>query len=482
MHRVNKKKKKILVLRFFTYALTLVLTIVTTVLLLYLALGYRLGSSGHVVRNGLLLVDNRPQSAQVFINSKLKDTRAPSRFVLPAGSYEVLLSLDGYRDWSKQVKVSASKVRDVNYPLLIPADIQRRELNKIEQSDIISQSPDRKQLVAYSANSAIFTVINLDIDNTQFSQLNLVNVLKNQSGKVGSLEVIEWSLDNKHFLIEQTLPNGEQNIISVNIAKPEESINISSVIGDQTPTNIHYAGDNTDQIYGIKNSVLSKYNIKDGSSVVLMQNVVHYEPYGNDTVLFAKILEDQSMQVGILKDQKTTIIESSPSITGKVILKYVNYDSHNYFVVAFSDTNQIVVYRDPLSVPILSKQLPFLKLTLPNTQKIDFSGSGEFMMAQNGSDIMVYNFDDLESYVFKLDFDLASNQFVTWVDDHHLQAINTSNESYIYDFDGTNKQNIINVKNGSKVYYSNNFQHIYNLQETDGSVTLGVASLVVGKR
>ena len=104
MHRVDNKRQQAAILRAIGYAVTIFLTATTTAILLYVALGYRLGSSGHVVKNGLLLVDNRPQSAQVYINGEQKDSSTPSRFVLPAGNFQLDLKLDGYRNWTKQVR------------------------------------------------------------------------------------------------------------------------------------------------------------------------------------------------------------------------------------------------------------------------------------------------------------------------------------------------------------------------------------------
>ena len=73
MHRVNTKRRQAAIIRIVTYTITLILTVLTTAMLLYIALGYRIGSSGHVVKNGLLLVDNRPQSAMFYVNGQKKD-------------------------------------------------------------------------------------------------------------------------------------------------------------------------------------------------------------------------------------------------------------------------------------------------------------------------------------------------------------------------------------------------------------------------
>ncbi len=481
MHRVNTKQRRIVFFRFLTYGFTLALTIVTTVLLLYLALGYRLGSSGHVVRNGLLLVDNRPQSAEVRVDGVVKDTRAPSRFVLPAGSYDLSLRLEGYHDWSKRVSVSASKVRDVNYPLLIPTDLSRRELITLTSPDVVSQSPDRKRMLVYSSTDSHLQLLDLDPQDLKSTELALGNAVRREAGKLGQLSVIEWALDGRHVLLEQTLPSGVKHLLSVDVTKPDQALNISNVYGDQVPEAVHYAGSNTDQVYGIKNGVLSRYNITDASSVVLMQNIQSYVPYGDDVVLFARQLDDGVLQVGIWQDQKAVVIEQTTQEAGTPILQYGQYDEHYYFIVAYRNKDTITLYRDPLTNPILSKYVPFVTLTFAQPQKIELSGSNEFLMAQNGKNIMVYDFEDIKQYRYALPFEPAATTVTKWIDDHRLQTITAENQSVLYEYDGTNQHTLAAVRAGSQLYYSNNYQHFYNLKDSSSTISFGVTSLVVGE-
>ena len=106
MHRINKKRKRVIVLRTLAYGAILLLSSITTAVLFYVAQGYRFdGINGHVVRTGLLLVKNEPEAAEIYINGKLEDASAPGRFVFSAGKYDVSLRKSGYREWKKNVSV-----------------------------------------------------------------------------------------------------------------------------------------------------------------------------------------------------------------------------------------------------------------------------------------------------------------------------------------------------------------------------------------
>lgn len=480
MHRVNTKRKQAAIIRIVTYTITLILTVLTTAMLLYIALGYRIGSSGHVVKNGLLLVDNRPQSAMVYVNGQQKDP-APSRFVLPAGEYDVGLKLNGYRDWAKRVLVSASKVREVKYPLLIPKNLDLKILSSLKQPDVVSQSKDRKQLLMYSEQLSQLSLVELDTKEPKVSSLQLGSSVVREGGSLGKLNIIEWSLNNKFVLIDQTLPSGAKNLLSLEVAKPAEVINITKLFGDADISDPHYVGDNTDLIYGLKNGILSTYTLASSSQTIVMQSVQAYTPYSDNTVLFSKAIEGDLQQIGIHQDDKDTIITQTPVSYGRPILRYSEYDRHMYFVIGFEAGETISVYRDPIAKPILTKQLPYTTFAFSKPSDIAFSGSSEFFVAQNLGQAVVYDFEDITLHKDIMKFELEPGSEITWVDDHHLQAINKAGKSFIFDYDGTNLQELTAVKPGTKLYYSNNFQHYYSLKDVDPTTNLSVTSLVFGK-
>ena len=480
MHRVDTKRKQAAIIRTITYAVTLVLTVLTTAMLLYIALGYRIGSSGHVVKNGLLLVDNRPQSAMVYVNGVQKDP-APSRFVLPAGNYDVDLKLNGYRDWSKQVNVSASKVREVKYPLLLPKNLNLKTLKSLEKPDVVSQSKDRKQLLMYSEQLSQLSLVELDPKEAKVTNLQLGNSVVREGGSLGKLRVIEWSLNNKHVLIEQMLPSGAINYLSLETAKPAEAINITKLYGDNEITDLHYVGDNTDLVYGLKNGILSSYSLSGATQSIIMQRISQYTPYSDDTILYSKVIEDGLQQMGIRQGDKETVITQAAADLGKPILKYAGYDRHMYFVIGYDGGEIISVYRDPLAKPILAKQLPFTSFEFSKPTSITFSGSSEFFIAQNSSGATVYDFEDVKQHKDIMKFELATGSEITWVDDHHLQAVNKEGINFIFDYDGTNMQELTATKPGTELFYSDNFQHYYSLKDLDLKTDLNVTSLVVGK-
>jgi hypothetical protein len=480
MHRVNLKQRRTLILRYVAYGVTLSLTVLTTIVLLYVALGYRFDRSGHVTRNGLLLVDTKPEAGAVYINDQLKDSSAPSRFVLTAGNYKLGLRQDGYRDWSKQVTVAASGVREVDYPILVPTKLNTHQLSEVQTPALVSQSKDKKLELSYVAGTSRLSLTELDPKTPKQGDITLPDTVKRESGQLGAISVIEWALNNKQVLLQQTLPSGAIYLISLDVTKPDEAINITTLYDGDALQDIHYVGGDTDKIYGIKDGVLSQYSLKENAATTILKGVRSYQPYSDDTILFDTQASGRE-QVGIWKDKTSTVIVDSAQTDVPALLQYANYQDHYYFVVA--DASATTIYRDPLKSPILKDQLPLKKLAFSQPKKVDFSSSSQFVLLQSGNTLLTYDLDDLLKYSTTLPFSLAENTVVTWVDSSHLVAQDSSGMNYLLEYDGQNRQSLATSALGTPLMYSNDFKHAYQLSNAeDAKSKLNALSLVANQQ
>ncbi len=479
MHRVNPKKKQAAALRFIAYAVTLTLTVLTTVVLLYIALGYRFDSqNGNVVRSGLLLVDNQPEAASIYINNELKDNTAPGRFVLSAGNYDLSLKKDGYRDWGKNVSLKASGVREVNYPILIPQKLTTAQVAQFTSASMVSQSQDRKFLLTHNTNATNLTLIELDPEEPKQTQITLSTAFSKESSQTGTIRVIEWALNNKQVLLEHTLPSGRVELISIDVTNPENVVNISRVYNGEVLRDIHYVGGNTKEVYGLANGILKRYKLENTESSVILKDIINYQPYSDDTVLFNRTSLTQKSEIGIWQDKVTTIIERDLDPASSPVFKYAKYDDHFYFAIAFTGSNGMTIYKDPLKKPILAKQLPLVKVTFEKPTSLTFSDSSQFVMIQSGSNFKVYDLEDLMQYQSQLPFTLAAGSTLTWIDSHHIQATAENGTSHLLEYDGQNQQALVSTKTGTKIYFSNNYENMYSFLDSEGSLRLNSTRLV----
>jgi|GEM_PF-4744875 len=482
MHRVDPKQNRARILRLVAYTITLGLTIITTIALLYIALGFRFDRhSGHVVRSGLLLVENRPENAAVYLNNVLKDQATPSRFVLGTGTYGLKLTRQGYRDWSKNVAITASGVNEVNYPLLIPKTLTSTPLSA--PSGLLafsSQSPDRKYVLTYVSGQTNFQLTELDPKEPKQTNLTISTGFTRENGQLGSFKAIEWALNSKQVLLEHTLPSGRIELISYDITKPAEAINITDLYGELTPSDLHFVGNNTELVYGLKNGVVSTYDLNQVQQTALLQNIRSYQPYGDDTVLFERTASNQQVQVGIWKDKNQTVIESATDTGTNALLKYAKYEDHYYFVVA--DEKTVTIYRDPLKSPILAKQLPLTTIAFEKPTAVDFGDSAQFVLVQNGKNALTYDFDYLMKATFVLPFEPLAGTKMNWINATHIATQATDGMNYLYEYDGQNMQNLVISQPGLPLYLAGNYQYGYRYYQTDGVQKLDSVSLLASKK
>jgi len=465
MHRVNKKRAKTLTLRFTAYAITLLLTIFTTAFLLFVALGYRFnGKDGDVVRSGLLLVDSKPEAAQIFIGDELKDNAAPGRFILQNGKYNLGLRREGYRDWKKNVVITPSGVTEVNYPILVPQKLKPVSTGEtFEAPSLVSQSNNRQYLLMHASDQPAMTLLKLGKDTPEATKLTLPSAFIREDGKTGTFKLIEWALDGKHVLLEQTLPSGTKQLMSFDIGKPADAVNISSLYGVEAPTDIHYVGGNTDYIYGIKDGLLRKQSLKTASIEIIIKDIRSYQPYGDDTLLYEAISPDETIKIGIMKNDSSRTIKKNLSPSIKHHLKYAQYDKHYYLVVAEENGSNVTLYRDPLDAPDSVKLTPFIILQFENTSRLTFSDSSQFIFAQNANKALSYDLRDLRPYRVQLPFSLAIGSTFEWIDGFHLKVFAEDGTGYMLDYDGQNLQGLVNVGASKELYFAPNMRSLYNI-------------------
>ncbi len=474
MHRVDSQKRKKLILRIVSYSVLVLLTVATSAVLLYVALGYRVDRDGEVIRSGLLLVDARPVAADIYINGQNKNDPTASKFVLPAGRYGITLKRQGYRDWSRTVNISASGVENLYYPQLIPQKLSYKKQLILSEPQALLQSPDKK-LVFYYANNAVNPqVITLDEKQSVVQNLALPASFVRQSGGLGSFRALEWSLDNRHVLVEQKV-GADKRILSIDTKNGLNSIDVTAAFGGRSFTDPHYAGKKADRLYGLNAGVLYQLDLSQKKATALLGQVKSYQTFSDDTLSFARYnTKQRRMEAGLWRDGVTTIVHSvaaAPSQGG--ITRYVSFDTVDYFVVQLANEKTVTVYQNPLSEPILAQQIPLIAIRFQNSLPFTVSANGQFVLMQHGRSVAVYDLDRRSVARFVL----AKNESTPlWLDSHRFTTI-LDGVTYVSDFDNTNRFSLAKSEYGS-VLFSNDYRSTYRFDKAENSTQLGASSMV----
>lgn len=477
MHHVDFKKRQKFYLRILSYSLITFLTITTTAILLYAALGYRIGSSGHVVRSGLLLINSRPTTAEVYINGENKNDPTSSRFVLPAGKYSLGLKQDGYRAWSKTVLLEPSGVENLYYPILVPTSLKSKPLTKLGKPDVVSQSPNRKLVFLYKNDStANPQLIELDPATPNLSNLVLPEFALGATNSLDALKVIEWSQDSSHLLIEQTV-DGAKRLLSVNVDSPEKTINITAKLGGVQLSDVHYAGADVERVYGISKGVVSLFSLNDGKSKPLVDGIRSYYPIGDQGVSFVRGNKANGrLEAGLIKNDKLVVVHSIKSTGPKAsgVTVYNNYDNNEYLSVRLDGEKKVTVSRNPLNDPILKTQLPYTSFNI-KASSLSPSSDGRFILARDGQRLVSYDLEYSRKYSFNVSEGVGE---IAWLDSNHLIYKDKEKSSFMRDFDGANTYELLSSDYG-QLMFSSDLETSYRLVESDPKAQLESISMVV---
>ncbi len=240
----------------------------------------------------MLFVDSSPSNAAVTINGKLEEDRTESKFALAGGRYDLTISRTGYVDWKKSITVEGGRVRFVTYPLLLPLVISPQSIKEHTSSiGFQTQSPDRKWLVV----QPLATVPSIDIydledeNRTSTSFVLPTTALVSIDGNFGTLKVVEWSTDNRHFLLSQDAPDGKRYFIVVDRTNADATVNLNQVFSTD-PTQVVLFDKKFDRYYfyyasdgSVRRANLSTRTV----DAPLLEQVLAFKSYSDSLISFA---------------------------------------------------------------------------------------------------------------------------------------------------------------------------------------------------
>lgn len=473
-----RSKKRRTIRLMIGYTLVGIMILTTSTILVFQAYGFDVDrKTGEVIQNGLVFVDSAPDDAAILLNGQQLRNRTNARLAIPDGTYELKIVKDGYRDWSRSFDLSGGEVARFTYPMLIQSNLAPEEIVSVGTGapQVTTQSPDRRWLLiskpASHSEFFEFDLNNLDnqTDIPRQRSLSFAAEIFSDSSTSRTLEVVEWSTDNKHVLIKHTFSGGAFEFIMLNRDNPETSFNINRLI-ERNPDDIRLRDKKFDQwyIYSELGGVLETANDRKVLQPVL-QNVTDFKPHDSDTLLYAQSTEDGTKQRVFIRNKDDTYLLRELA-AGDVQLDVARYDGKWFMVIASDGDKKTYIYKDP--IPALEKTpnrrpAPIMIL---NTKTgifnwMGFSQNTRFVVAQSGQHFEVYDaeYDDVYRYDVSDEFDIGSE--VAWMDGHRLIA-RSSGKAVIFDFDGSNRQTLIDTMDDRSLFFNRDYTDIFTVNSS----------------
>lgn len=478
-----KAKKRHKIRLFIGYALMATVIFTTSAILVFSAYGFDVDrKTGEVIQNGMVFVDSAPDGAGVVFNDKLQNYKTNNRFSMPSGDYSLKIQKEGYRDWHRSFYLEGAEVLRFTYPMLIPHNLNSKDVATYNSSPtFVSNSPDRRWVLMNEGNSLTnfieYDLNNLDdqSDKPQERKFNLPTDLFTKADGEQSIELVEWSTDNKHVLIKHTYVGGHEFVV-ISKDKPTESININRLLG-QNPTTVVLRDKKFDQWYvytqqgGILQAINAKKNIENVAT-----NVATFKSHDSDTVLYAS----QPNSDG--KTQAVTLKRGSDSFklkdveAGKIFLEIAKYDGKWRVVIGADAEQKTYVFTDPIDQLQEGNKKSLTPTTVLRAKGpiswVAFSQNTRFIVAQSGQHFEVYDAEYKERLTYDIDSKIDNGSKVSWIDGHRMTA-RSGGKAIVFDFEGSNRQELVGVAPGLPIMFDRDYTVLYtiNTKESDKTKT-----------
>ncbi len=467
------------------YVLMVIAISLASLLLVLQAYGYTFDlQTGAVNQNGLVFVDAHPERAEVYINGELKGA-TDQRLIMPADRYNISIRRDGYRAWEKNINLLGGKVERLVYPLLFPEALESKETQLYAEKPTFStQSPDRRWLIVRQPGAVFsFSLVDLNSELATATSLVLPPSLFSEPGARHDIEIVEWSTDNRHVVVKHVFDTGFEFVL-IDREAPESSRNLSRVLSGTAFTDIVLRDKRFDSYYlhNRPTQTLMTAGLDGQAPTPLLNGVIEFKPHGNDVLLYiaSSGAADGNVAVRVREGDQIYTVKELPVDT-TYILDIARFSDRWYLLAGGVTDQRMYVLRDPVSVLRRNPDaqiIPAALLRIENPQFASFSANARFVQIQSGSKFVVYDAETARNY--RYDTGLNASQKAIWMDGHRLSLV-SKNRVNVFDFDGTNRQELSPAYSEFVPYFNSNYTAFYTLTDSQiaGRATLLRTELMV---
>lgn len=461
-------------MRLYTgYVLVAIAIMLAAFILLMIAYGFGLGKNGEVIQSGLLFTSSQPKGADIYIDGVKNSKKTNARFNLPEATYSVQLKRAGYRTWQRTIAVHGGRVIRYDYPFLFPATLQTSTVktypNTAGASTLATVSPDNRWLVVQpTPTAASFELYDLKATPLKPVTLTLPASLYTAGGHQ-AWQSVSWADDKTHVLLKHSYgKTGTFEYILLDRSDITKSVNLSRTFG-VTPTTLKFIDSKYDQyyLYNATEHTLQRATLKNPVPVAVADDVLTYDSYQDDTVLYVtpSPSDKKLVEVRLLQGDETHVIKQLPAGTTYQVA-ITSYSGDLYLAAAAHSQNVVYIYKNPvaqLDNADLGVAVPAATLRIKAPNFLSFSVGGRIVVAENGTTFATYDNEYKSIYHYTTSKPLDAGQIhATWMDGARLQYV-SKGQLYVFDFDGRNPQLLMPALRNDLVFYDSGFKHAYTL-------------------
>ncbi len=467
MDFLDPKKRRAHEKRLFAgYFLIGIALLLLTSILFFQATGYDVDrKTGAIIQNGLVFVDAHPESATIRLNGQPKG-QTDNRLVLPAGAYDLELNRDGYRTWKKSFTLGGSTIERFVYAFLFPSKLEPKDLRALEvPAGVALQSPDRRWLlVQQSTATNAFTVTDL---NSEEDVTTAITIPVEIMPATGQSELVEWSSDNRHVVLKHSA-DGVPQFIIIDRENPGSSVNLTSTFAGTPFDAIRLRDKKFDQyfLHDTTTGTLQTAELRTRAVAPFAANIIAFQPHGDNEVLYVTNEGSAEGKVFVrLRSGSDNYTLKEIAAAPKYLIDLARFEGAWFVAIGATNDPRIYIYKNPaddLRRKDTSTLSPFTTLRIDSPEYLSFSANTRFIGVQSGKNFAVYDAETKRQYKYERDLPLTPGQKATWMDGHRY-ALVSQNKLYVFDFDGTNQQELIGMYGQYLPFYDRDYDFLYTL-------------------
>ncbi len=284
------------------------------------------------------------------------------------------------------------------------------------------------------------------------------------TGSTHNIELAEWSADNRHVLLKHSYDGGNEYFV-LDIEVPALSVNVTNAL-NVTGVQITLRDKKYDQyyVYNPTDKSLKTADLKNSVAAVYLSDVLAFQPYGSDVMLFATATGANAGQVWLKAREGETVYNlRQVSVGSKYLLDVARYDNNWYFAAGSTQDQRVYIFKNPVSASKHdAKRLPVPVAVLRSAGQaefLSFSANSRITAVQNGKEFSVYDAETDRQYRYESDLAVEAGNKALWMDGHRLSIV-ANKKVVVFDFDGTNKQELVEALDGASAYFSQDWQDL----------------------
>lgn len=484
MDYLDPKKKKAHKIRLLVgYALFGVAIGLATLLLVFIANGYYVDrNTGQVIQNGLVFVDSNPGGAQIYINGELQRGTTDARIVIPGDQeYTIELKKDGYRDWSRFLRLEGGSLRELTYARLMPNEIEQLTSVNLPANPVnASQSIDKRWIIlSYAENPLQLSLVDLEATPVSLQTIQIPESLF-ANPLVGTFEVEEWADDNRFLLASYTVGNSKE-YIRVDITEPESTINLSTLFQSKV-FDVQLQDRKRDRffVYNRDSQIMYTATLNGGVNTTpyLNKKIIAYENFGNDWTTYITESGKEGLVQARFKRGDQDILLKEIKTDDSYFVELAKLGDEPIMAISSPSENKATVYRDPQKY---LRENPEARLPVATTvlrvvkpQDVIISSDSSVIMAYGPENMASHEFEADRSYNFKIEVNLDDGQEPRWIDGQHF-SFSSGGVQYSLDFDGSNVYDLLPSISRLGSFYTDSVEEMITFnpaeQNAEGVVT-----------